>query len=335
MSLLPIAAGAGLLALLALGGGKSGGATAPSSAPSSPTPGGSAPAAGPGPMPPALKAQFDDLLSNGINADGLEAVASELDKFGFTNEANTLRARAQQIRLAQAAQGTQPKAAPPPFVPGTQFVPGVTDGNQGPNPLPNTLQVPATPLTPALSIPIPVVPPPPPVAQIQQARVTTNDAPPSGDLVMRVAPDPSAAQVPGGGAEKDGTVTVVNPNASADGIWAEIIWAGGSRRPPARGFAKKAFLTMLPPSPTVSGVVVGAAGLNYAKCVAPSGCRLRVAPSTQATFRALVGNGETVRVLLHAKGDKAEYGSPGPGGWAKVQYKNLQGWLPSEWLQAA
>jgi len=79
----------------------------------------------------------------------------------------------------------------------------------------------------------------------QKARVTTNDPPPSGDLIMRTAPNDSAAQVPGGGAEKDGIVTVINLNASADGVWSEIDWPGGSRRPGARGFCKKKFLTVL------------------------------------------------------------------------------------------
>jgi hypothetical protein len=84
-----------------------------------------------------------------------------------------------------------------------------------------------------------------PSAGQQKARVTTNDPPPNGDLIMRVAPSDSALQVPGGGAEKDGIVTVVNLNASPDGVWSEIIWPGGSRRPGARGFAKKKFLTVL------------------------------------------------------------------------------------------
>lgn len=79
----------------------------------------------------------------------------------------------------------------------------------------------------------------------QKARVTTNDPPPSGDLIMRLGPSDSALQVPGGGAEKDGIVTVVNLNASPDGVWSEIDWPGGSRRPAAKGFAKKKFLTVL------------------------------------------------------------------------------------------
>lgn len=79
----------------------------------------------------------------------------------------------------------------------------------------------------------------------QKARVTTNDPPPDGDLIMRTQPSDAASQVPGGGAEKDGIVTVVDLNASSDGVWAAIDWPGGSRRPAAQGFCKKKFLTML------------------------------------------------------------------------------------------
>ncbi len=75
-----------------------------------------------------------------------------------------------------------------------------------------------------------------------KATVTTNDPAPAGDLIMRVAPNDASPMVPGGGAEKGGQVTIVNPNASFDGVWAEIFWPGGSRRPSAKGFAKKKFL---------------------------------------------------------------------------------------------
>ncbi len=344
LPLIPLAVGAGILALLALSGDKKA-ASAPGVEPSPvpptppppPTPG--APA-----MPPALKAQFDDLLSNGVNADGLETVAAELEKFGFANEGATLRARAAQLRAATAANAAANAAAqaaqasqPPPFVPGVldELPPSSPLPFPIPSSIPANFPIPSIPgLTPAGGLSIPVIPPPPPASLAQRAKVTTNDAPPSGDLIMRMAPNDSAPQVPGGGAEKDGIVTILNANASSDGVWSEIDWPGGARRPAARGFAKKRFLVNLPPSPTTSGVVVGAAGPRYAKCVAPSGCRLRVAPSTAATFRAMVGHGENVQVLNHARGQKAD-GGPGPGGWAHVRYKTLTGWVPSEWLTAA
>lgn len=79
---------------------------------------------------------------------------------------------------------------------------------------------------------------------VRLARVTTHDPAPLGDLSIRVAPDDSAAKVPGGGAEKDGIVAVVNENVSP--TYAEVIWPGGDRRPAAQGFAHKAFLAFLP-----------------------------------------------------------------------------------------
>lgn len=75
------------------------------------------------------------------------------------------------------------------------------------------------------------------------ARVTTSDPAPSGDLVIRTSPSESAAQVPGGGAEKDATVTIIR---DVDGTFSEIFWRGGNRRPFAQGFAKRKFLTILP-----------------------------------------------------------------------------------------
>jgi len=100
-----------------------------------------------------------------------------------------------------------------------------------------------------VNFPQPVAAAPPPVAQAvpagQKARVTTNDSPPSGDLIMRTAPSDSAAQVVGGGAEKDGIVSILELQASPDGVWSKIVWPGGSRRPAATGFAKRKFLTLL------------------------------------------------------------------------------------------
>ncbi len=133
-----------------------------------------------------------------------------------------------------SAPAQLPPPAGPSFQPGPAFPPAA-------QPAP-TVFVPAPP---AAVSPAQVAPAPSAATSGQKARVTTNDPPPSGDLIMRTAPNDSAAQVPGGGAEKDGIVTVINLNASADGVWSEIDWPGGSRRPGARGFCKKKFLTVL------------------------------------------------------------------------------------------
>jgi len=78
----------------------------------------------------------------------------------------------------------------------------------------------------------------PPVLQGNvMAVVTTNDPAPSGDLIIRSSPSASAPQI--GGAEKNGTVIVLD---SSDATFARIQWGGGSRLPAATGFARKAFL---------------------------------------------------------------------------------------------
>jgi hypothetical protein len=74
----------------------------------------------------------------------------------------------------------------------------------------------------------------------QKAVVTTQDQPPSGDLIIRSAASGSAQQI--GGAEKDGTVTILD---SSDPTFARIQWDGGSRLPAATGFARKAFLKLI------------------------------------------------------------------------------------------
>ena len=74
------------------------------------------------------------------------------------------------------------------------------------------------------------------------AVVTTNDPAPAGDVIVRSAPNNSADQI--GGADKDGTVTVLNPDAAGDGLFAEIQWDGG-RWPAIRGFAHKTALRIV------------------------------------------------------------------------------------------
>ena len=71
--------------------------------------------------------------------------------------------------------------------------------------------------------------------------VTTKDAPPDGDLIIRTAPNNTAPQISGGGADKGGIVTVVR---DVDATWCEVIWAGG-HRPGGKGYAKKAYIKLL------------------------------------------------------------------------------------------
>lgn len=72
------------------------------------------------------------------------------------------------------------------------------------------------------------------------AIVTTNDPPPSGDLIIRDGPSTTADQI--GGAEKDGTVTVLTVLSNAD--FAKIHWNGGGRWPAVTGWVKKQFLVL-------------------------------------------------------------------------------------------
>jgi hypothetical protein len=73
-----------------------------------------------------------------------------------------------------------------------------------------------------------------------------------GDLKVLASPVANATQL--GGAEKGGTVTVLNWDASPE--YAQIAWAGGSRWPAATGFAKKQYLVRsghsapTPPNPS-------------------------------------------------------------------------------------
>lgn len=91
------------------------------------------------------------------------------------------------------------------------------------------------------------------------ARVATNDPPPDGDLKIRSGPGTSYDQI--GGAEKDGTVTILD--LSDDGEWAQVAWAGGMRRPAATGWASTKFLLETdapplfgPPPPALPGVII-------------------------------------------------------------------------------
>lgn len=132
-------------------------------------------------------------------------------------------------------------------------------------------------------------------------------------------------------------VTVLNWNAgTADGHdWAQIQRSDG-----LRGYVAKDYLSLNAPSPpAVSGLdqafAVGAESRErpkLAQCASPSGCRLRDRPTGASPFKTLVGHGETVAVLKRHPGPKAEQGSPGAGGWCLVRYKNMLGWVPSEWL---
>lgn len=78
-------------------------------------------------------------------------------------------------------------------------------------------------------------------SSLVQAKVTTNDPAPDGDLIIRDGPSATANQI--GGAEKDGTVTVLDGASNAD--FAKITWDGGARWPAATGWAHKSALALV------------------------------------------------------------------------------------------
>ncbi len=77
---------------------------------------------------------------------------------------------------------------------------------------------------------------------VQMAQVTTNDPPPSGDLIIRSGPSTSAPQI--GGAEKGGLVVVLD-STSVTADFTKISWPGGSRLPAAEGFAHTSALQLV------------------------------------------------------------------------------------------
>lgn len=93
----------------------------------------------------------------------------------------------------------------------------------------------------------------------------------------------------------------------------------------------------LPPPISGGAQFSGMAGATVT-CVAPSGCRLRTAPSNAAISSLVVENGARLAVVQRMRGPKNELSSPSLGGWSRVRYHDratgrmYDGWLPSEWL---
>lgn len=178
-------------------------------------------------FPAELAGKFQTLLSQGRDPDAMDQVADRCEALGYQTQALQLRMRAAEIRR-QLAAGQAPAPAPAPVPaysppastpsytpPPPAFVPGVFD-----DPLPSF--------------------------QDRTAVVTTNDPPPSGDLIIRSSPSGTAQQI--GGAEKNGTVTILD---ASDPTWAKVSWSGGSRWPAVTGYARKAYLR------DSSGAVIG------------------------------------------------------------------------------
>lgn len=184
-----------------------------------------------------------------------------------------------------------------------------------------------------------VVPVPGQPAGQGRARVTTNDAPPGGDL--KILASPGGQQI--GGADKNAVVVVLVADAGTDSSgskWSKIAWPGGSRQDPpsyspepVAGYVKAKFLAA---TTDISG------GLSVGNIIKGDGRTVLVASSSGMRLRSKPGaHGETLtlvpantRVVLRkvAPGPKGDPRSPSPGGWALVDYEGKTGWVQSEWL---
>lgn len=248
-------------------------------------------------MPPALRTALEGLLANGKDPAAMEVVADELDRYGFHMEANLLRLRAAELRDVRPS----PQPAPPP-----------------PAPAPS----------PAPTPPSPQPAPAPTPAAVYTASIIA----PSG-LRLRTGPDernPSQQTTPYGTKVKV-LETGFPATPEAPKGWAKIQVPSG-----LQGYSSVEWLHFdAPAPPTVSGVVLGKAEgpARFAKCLAPSGCRLRHAPKATSPHKTVIPHGATVRLIQAIPGPKSEHRSPGPGGWSRVLYNgHLDGWIPSEWL---
>jgi hypothetical protein len=173
---------------------------------------------------------------------------------------------------------------------------------------------------------------------LPRMRVTTNDPAPSGDLFIVSAPE-EGHSIPGVGAEKNGLVDVLNPIPVQDAngtFWLNVRWNGGNRLGPVTGFAKAKFLVPVSPT-TISGTgshVISGEGRS-ATVASSSGMRLRDRPGPHGSTLSLVPSNTRVKLLKIAPGLKADARSPGPGGWALIEYEGRPGWVQSEWLLLA
>ena len=138
------------------------------------------------------------------------------------------------------------------------------------------------PPPPPAAIP-PVIKPTVPVATGPKAVVTTNDPPPSGDLIVRSGPSLASPQI--GGAEKNGIVTVLD---DSDDTFAKIQWSGGIRWPAVTGFARKQFLRPLDASGAATVIQQAASTLSSGDGIAADGQKAIVTTNDPAPAGDLI-----------------------------------------------
>jgi uncharacterized protein YraI len=379
-------------------------------------------AAGDAAFPAELQPYYQRLLTSPTaDPDATDVVAAKLTAYGFKAEAAALTMRAKQLRGGGAPSPTPGISPLPSNIPNlnpalgplgslaSQFPGGLgTSPAQtppaGPSGVPNFGPL-LNQVDPSRLPNIPGMPPPSP-GVATQAKITTADPAPSGDLIVRMGPGKANPQI--GAADKNAAVQVVDwYGGMADGAsWARIVFTGG-RNPPITGYVKSRYLTPLdgniPSDVTISGtfrtadmvgrslqreivgrglyqkdiigrqlqrdiigrglyqkdiigrslqrdiigrqlqrdIIGGAAGIGglvgpggAAMVRAPSGMRVRSQPTSYGNVLTIAPTRAMVTVLETVRGPKAEVQSPGMGGWAKVNYRGLAGWVPLEWLSA-
>lgn len=283
-------------------------------------------------MPGALKTAIDQMLNNpNVNPDDLDHMAVELDKYGFTTEATSLRMKATQLR-SQRPLPPPLRPTPSPIVqeiplPRPQDLPF-------PAPIPVPQELPPTPLEQPIEPPPPPPPPPPSPAMQDYAVATT-------DVYVRSTPSNKGAVV--SQEMRTGVRALVLqrdvPAAVGDtsgvGVWTQVRTPAG-----VQGYMAQKFVRF-ESSPSTSGrspVVIGSKvtrsrAPRSAACLCPTGCKLRAAPSGNAQDLDIIPSGAYVKVLGHVAGSKVSALSPGPGGYLHVEHDGKRGWASSEWFQ--
>jgi hypothetical protein len=210
-----------------------------------------------------------------------------------------------RIRAANAAEPAKPpepqspKPAPAASLPPP--IPVVKPAPVPPPPAPPVIGPGGVPLTPTVSGP--------------KAIVTTNDPAPAGDLIIRTQPNSSAPQIPGGGADKEGIVTVIR---KVDDTWSEVYWPGG-RRPGGQGFAAHRYLRPVSNEVIPPAAVIGRKAVVTTNDPAPAGDLIvRSQPNPTATQIGGADKGGTVTIIREVDGTWAEVLWPG-GRHPKVQ----------------
>ncbi len=176
-----------------------------------------------GAFPAELQPYYQKLITSpSAVPEAIDVVASKLKAYGYTQEAQGLSIRAQQLRAQKGiAPAASAASAPSTILPTTNpnasnAIPNVAVQQQ-----PNMNMTNPDAAGPAMSTP--------------RYQVTTSSAAPAGDLVIYSQPNGTKV----GGVDKNGIVPVFE--VSSDGVWARVSWSGG-RNPAASGWVHFAYL---------------------------------------------------------------------------------------------